>query len=190
MDSYLTLVGSIVIGGIFLLGLLSFHGDIIDQSYDKTFELLTQETTAGLMEIIDHDFTRMGSGAYSPAFAITLFDTSRIIFNADLDEDGDAEVVEYRLSNASAAASTENPNDRILYRIVDGDSTINTPFGVRRFRMNMYRRQNITTTDMREINMIEIILRLESTFAYDGEYAIALWEKRITPQGLVRVPRS
>ena len=194
MDSYLTLVGSIVIGGIFLLGLLSFHGDMIDQSHQKNFELLAQENAAAMMEIIDHDFTRIGSGLSSPAFAImsadTVENTTEITFQADLDEDGVADTVQYLVSTTAAAAATENPNDRILYRIVNGDSTVNTPFGVRRFRLRIKNRQGNNTMDLMAASMIEILLRVESTFAYDGVYGAALWEKRFMPQSLYRIPRN
>jgi len=198
MDNYLTLVGSIVIGGIFLMGIMSFYGDFIDRSYQRNMELLAQETTAGLMEIIDHDFTRMGSGVDTPALAIVSVDTnentSLITFLGDIDEDGAVDSVTYSLSSTAAASSTENPNDCILYRIVNGDSTINTPIGVTRFRLRTLDRlgtdANSDNNEEEAISMINILLRVESTYPYDQEYGVALWEKRFMPQNLYRVPRS
>lgn len=188
MDSNLTLIGSIVIGGIFLLGLLSFHGGVVDYSHTRMFELLTQETTASFMEIITHDFQRIGSGVSSPALAIQAADTSSITFLGDVDEDGIVEKVRYALSDTAAAASTENPYDRILYRIVDSDTTIGEPAGVTKFELTLLNRTGGTTTNLMDVHMIHVLLRVESKFLYGPRYARAIWEKRITPKSLYRIP--
>ncbi len=190
MDSNLTLIGSIVIGGIFLLGLLSFHGGVVDYSHNRMFELLAQETAASFMEIITHDFQRIGSGVSSPALAILAADTSSITFLGDIDDDGVAETVRYALSNTAAAAATENPNDRILYRIVNSDTTIGEPAGVRRFRLTLLNRTGGTTTNVMNVHMTHVLLTVESTIQYDGSYARAIWEKRMTPKSLYRIPNT
>lgn len=188
MDSNITLIGSIVIGGIFLLGILSFHGGVVDYSHNRTFELLTQETTASFMEIITYDFQRIGSRVSSPALAIVAADTSSITFLGDVDDDGNVETVRYALSDTAAAASSENPNDRILYRIVDSDTTIGVPAGVRRFRLTLYNRTGGPPTNVMDVHMLDVLLMVESKFQYDGNYTRAIWEKRITPKSLYRIP--
>jgi hypothetical protein len=185
MDSILTLVGSIVIGGLFLLGLMAFYGGVMDYSHEKTFELLTQETTASFMEIIDHDFRKIGSGVTFPAFAIT--DTAIITFLGDIDEDGAVEVVQY---DTAAANTTQNPNDLILYRIVDGDTTIGTPAGVTGFDVSFLNEAGTPTTDLMEVRMLDIQLTVEGLYPYDNRYTKAVWQKRITPQNLYRITNT
>ncbi|MFQ5771796.1 MAG: hypothetical protein ACE5HX_14775 [bacterium] len=188
MDSTLTLIGSIIIGGIFLLGVMSFYGGVIDYSHEKTFELLTQETTASFMEIIDHDFRRIGSGLTRPATAISaIVDTTDITFRGDIDDDGTVETVRYYTSAPSAATSTPNPNDVILYREVDGINTINTPAGVTEFVVKILDEAGNPTTDLMAVRMLDVSLTVESLYPYDNKYATALWEKRITPQNLYRI---
>lgn len=192
MDSMVTLVGSIVIGGIFLIGLLAFHGDVVDYSHEKMFELLTQETTASLMEIIDHDFRRLGSGWPLSSKAIeALVDITDITFRADIDRDGVYEIVRYYVSEPAAATSTPNPNDVILYRLVQepGGSwvnTIDTPAGVTKFTVELLDEFGAPTNNEREARMLNISLTVQSLYPYDNKYTTALWEKRIAPQNLQR----
>lgn len=186
MDSHLQLIGSIVIGGIFLLGLMAFYGGVIDFSYEKRFELLTQETTASLMEIIDHDFRRIGSGLGLPALAITNFDTTDITFLGDIDEDGAVDTVRYYTSEPSLAAHTLNPNDVILFRVVNGGNTIDSPAGVTEFTISILDELGNPTSDLMEVRILEVSIVVESLFPYDNRYPRAFWEKRITPVNLYR----
>ncbi len=184
MDSTLTLIGSIVIGGIFLLGLLTFHGDVIDHSYEKTFEMLTQETTASLMEIIEHDFRKIGSGLTTPAFAIA--DTNKITFRGDVNEDSIIDTVRYTLSEPSAVSSTPNPKDRILYRYENGMKTLEASIGVTEFNVAFLDFFGNATTELMNIWQVEVSLTIESLFMMNGKYAKTVWRKRFTPNNLCR----
>lgn len=184
MDSNLQLIGSIMIASLFLLGLMSFYGNVVDFSHEKTFELLTQETTASLMEIIEFDFRKMGSRVVFPAFSI--LDTNRITFLGDITQDGVPDTVRYFTSSTSAAASTPNPNDVILYRIVNGDTTIGSPAGVTDFHVVFLDELGNETANLADVRMLGVSLTVQSRYPYDGEYVSALWEERITPVNLYR----
>jgi hypothetical protein len=187
MDSIISILGSIVIGGIFLLGLNAFYGDVIDYSHTKTFEVLTQEATASFMEIIDHDFRRLGSGLSSPAGAVvSLTDTTDITFLGDIDNDGTVETIRYYTSAPSAASTTTNPNDVILYRVIDGANTIDTPAGVTSFVVRTLDEFGNAITDVMDVRMVDIELEVESVAPYDTSYTKALWEKRFAPQNLFK----
>lgn len=187
MDSATTLIGSIVIAGIFLLGLNSFYGDVFEHSYEKTFELLAQETTASFMEIIEHDFRRIGSAVSSQALAIVqLVDSTDITFLADVDHNGTAETVRYYTSDPADASATENPNDVILYRVVNGTNTIDTPAGVTSFSVRVLDWTGNATTELMAASMLDVALTVESVYPYDDQYMRAVWRKRITPENLYR----
>lgn len=188
MDSTLTLLGSIVIGGVFLLGVMTFYGDVTEHSHNKTFELLTQETTAGFMEIIDHDFRRIGAGWSRPDPAIVAMGPTSITFYGDVTHDAEFDTVIYSLSEPSAAGATQNPNDRILYRVVNGVNTINTAAGVVQFQLGFWNTPTDTATTEAEVSMINVTLVVESPVPYDTTYARAIWRKRYTPNNLIRRP--
>ncbi|MFQ5822670.1 MAG: hypothetical protein ACE5JB_01290 [bacterium] len=184
MDSNIQLIGSIVIGSIFLLGVLSFYGGVFDFSHEKTFELLTQETIASLMEIIEHDFQKIGSGLPFPAMAIT--DSNTITFLGDIDEDGVVDTVRYSLSDTLAASSTPNPNDVILYRDVNSIRTIDTPAGVTAFTVTLLDEFGNPTTELMDIRRLNVSLTVESLFLYDGRYARAVWQESFAPINLYK----
>jgi len=184
MDSNITLIGSIVIGGIFLMSLMSFYGSLTEYSAEKILELLSQETTASFMEIINHDFRKIGGGVASPAIAIT--DTFSLTFFADVDEDGAVDEVRYSLSTTALASSTPNPNDRILYRDVNGVQTVDTPAGVTAFTVTLRDQYGNATTELMNTWQIAVSITIESLFEIDGQYPRAVWEYRVTPVNLVR----
>lgn len=184
MDSNLQLIGSIVIGSIFLLGVMSFYGNVIDFSHEKTFELLTQETTASIMEIIEHDFRRIGSGLQFSTLAI--LDSSIITFLGDVDQDGVTDTVRYFTSDTSAANATPNPNDIILYRVVNGDTTLDTPVGITAITVSFLDELGTPISDLMGVRTLEISLTTESPYPYDKHYTRAFWQERITPINLFR----
>jgi len=185
MGDFLQLIGSIVIGSLFFIGVLSFQGDVVDFSNDNLFQLLTQETAASFMEIIDHDFRRIGSAIPKGMQAIS--DTSAITFLGDVTEDGIADTVRYFIGPTSDASGTENPNDVILFRVVNGVTTISQRAGVTSFNIDFLDEIGAPTTDLRDVRMLDVQLTVESKESYNENYARALWEKRITPQNLNRV---
>jgi hypothetical protein len=185
MDSWLTMIGSIAIGGIFLLGVLGFYGDVVNHSSEKTIELITQETMVGLMEVIEHDFERMGSGLTPPAAAILSMDSTSITFQGDIDGNPGIDQVAYTISNT--AASTENPDDVILFRTVNGVNTIDMPIGVTLFRLRYYSVAGDETTNPNDVRLLGIQLGVESTFSLtdsDSTFARAFWQQRISPKNL------
>ncbi len=184
MGNFLQLIGSIVIGSIFLIGVLNFHGDVVDFSNENLFQLLTQETAASFMEIIEHDFRRIGSGL--PKEAQAIIDTVEITFLGDVTEDGIVDTVRYSLSPTSDATATPNPNDVILFRTVNGTATIAERAGVTAFEVELLNQLGAPTTDFRDVRMLHLSLTVESKEPYNERYARAFWEKRITPLNLNR----
>ena len=193
MDSILTLIGSIVIGSIFLLNVFSFYGGITSHSQEKYLELRTQETAVSMMEIIEHDFRRMGTGVETPSQSITATtDTTDITFIGNIDDDGATEIVRYYKSNKSAAVSTENPDDVILYRVVDNTPDVFTPAGVTGFSFRMYDNANTITNNRNNASSIEVRLEMQSMISYskddlEKKYAEVILKKFITPEALIRV---
>ncbi len=184
MSTHIQLIGSIVIAGTFLLGILRFHGGVVDFSNRNLFQLLTQETAASFMEIIDHDLRRVGTAL--PPGQQAILDTTELTFLGDVNEDGVADTVRYYTSLVGAASATPNPNDVILYREVNSVNTIASQAGVAEFTVEILDEQGVVTTDLLDVRMLQVSLRVESKEPYDEEYSVAVWEKLITPLNLNR----
>jgi hypothetical protein len=184
MDSHLTLVASVVIGGIFLLSLLGFQADLRDHSFTNTNDLIVQQNAIALTELLEADFRQIGLGADS--LVVVSIGINSISFYADLDANGALDLVAYSLSNVNAAAETPNPRDRILYRSINGTTQVNAAIGVTDFRLKYFDANGSQTNNVAKIKTIEMTLEMESTLPYDGQYAHFFWRKKITPPNLLR----
>jgi hypothetical protein len=175
-----------MIGSLLLLRIVTYHGDVVDHSNEEMFELLTQESMVSYIEIIEYDFNRIGSGVSPGQPAILSMDSVSISFRADVEGGMAAETVSYSLSDSTAAAGTENPGDVILYRTVNGAPTIDSPGGITDMVLRYYDVAGNQTGNPRDVRSIGVELTLESVHEYNGRYARAVWEKRITPENLLK----
>ena len=183
MDNYITLLGSIVIGGLMLVNFMTFQADLSEHTYSQNLDLVLQETAIEVVEMVERDLWKIGRGMQQPAFAI--YDDDAISFYADLENDGTVETVRYYLSSTSAATSTPNPNDRILYRVVNGTNEFEWAVGVTNFQVQFYDAFNDTTSNLYMARTLEVSMSFESTMPYNDEYASYSWRARITPPNLL-----
>lgn len=184
MDSHLAFIGSLMIGGIFLLSLWGFQADLRDHSFVNTNDLVVQQNAMAMTGIVEADFRQIGLGVDSSVVVAAALHS--ISFYADLGGDGTVDLVTYSVSNPSAAAGTPNPRDKILYRVVNGKTQINAAMGVTDFRLRYFDLDGKVTNDLAKIKAIELTLEMESTIPYDGKYAHFFWRKKMTPPNLLR----
>lgn len=185
MDSHLTLIGSIVIGGIFLLSLLGFQSDLREHSFNNTNDLILQQNALAITELLEADLRQIGLGVDSLA-VITSAGEQSLSYYADLGANGSIDLVTYSLSNPGMASDTPNPRDRILYRIINGTKQVNAAMGVTDFRFKYFDRNGEPTTNAAAIRTIELTLEMESTAPYGKKYAHFFWRKKMTPPNLLR----
>jgi len=183
MDNWLTLLGSIVIGGLMLVNFMNYQADLGKHTYSHSLDLVLQETAIEVVEMVERDMWKIGRGVGQPAFAI--YDNNIISFYADLENDGVIDTVRYYLSGTSEATRTPNPNDRILYRVVNGVNEFEWAVGVTAFQIKFYDANNDTTSNLYKARALEVSMSFESTIPYDEEYASYSWRERITPPNLL-----
>lgn len=183
MSVMLDLVGSFVIGSLLMLMILSVNSNFVQMSSEDQLELIVQENLAELVAEIDFDFRKIGFGVQNPALAIVNADTSSITFWSDLDNDGNVELVRYRLGPVSEVSGTANPRDRILHRSVNSDS-VGGSLGVVDFQMVMRDISGASTTDPTLTKSIDYYLLLEGPFPIDTVYARSGWNGSVRPKNL------
>ena len=183
MNSYLTLIGSLVIGGMFLLGVLGFQNEVQGHSYNHLNETIAQQYAMDATELLERDFRRIGYEAKDESFA--LVDTSSIIFYADIDNDTVVDTISYSLSDLAAASSTPNPVDRLLYRSVNNNAAVNIASGVTDFKLKYFDGNGNETNVISEIKSVETTIEIASTVPYDDTYPVFHWRKKITPPNLL-----
>lgn len=184
MGSHLNLVGSIIIAGIIFLTINRFHSSMVETSQEKTMGSIASRNWSSLAKLIEFDFSRIGYGVSANLNPLLVADSTRIHFLSDINENGAIDTVKYELSDADAATKTENPNDKILYRLVNGQQAEEAPLGVTRFRMRYFDNRGNEITDLTQICTLEVMLEVETTSRFNERYSNYLWQTRISPPNL------
>ncbi len=184
--SLFDIVGSTIIGGVLLLTLFRMNHTATQNTYNFSGELIVQENLVTTVEVLEYDLRKIGYCENpfkipNPARAILYGDSSRIKYLTDIDFDGNVDTVEYYLGPASELSGTPNPNDKMLYRVINGvPSAVN--LGVTDFKIKYYGalgnelplpRNTVPTGIM----SMEVNVSVENTAAYNEEYRFAFWRQ-------------
>lgn len=183
------IIGSIIIGGIILLMLVSFNSSVMEGSAIQTFNSIVQSNMTSVTDLIEYDFRKMGYRVGSIIDSgIVYADSSRILMKGDVDNNGTVESIAYYL-DVAAKSGHVNPRSRILYRQVNGGAAQTINLGITRFRMAYYNRADSLIAENpvklpSRIRSIRLAINMESTSPYDTTYAGTTWERTITPKNL------
>jgi len=194
MGSMLALIVSIMLGGMILVSFQQFNRDFSEDIYRDTLDKVASDNLDNLQQIIEYDFSRIGIGVNDPAQAVlTNADSTDFTYWADSDGNGTLETIRYYLgaTTAAVAAATANPNDMVLYRVVNGGTPAPVSTGLTDFKIQFFDSGGNETADLSAIRTLIVSLSLESdyaAFAEDNAYPKLLWQERFTPPSLVVRP--
>lgn len=219
----LDVLGSMIVGGILLLILFRMNDSATRNTYNFSGELIVQENLVATVEVIEYDFRKIGycedplKLPHPEVNAILYADTNRIKFLTDLlttsyddpdpEGDGNLDTLEYILNSADISG-TPNPNDRMLYRVVNGNPTgVNlglTYFRIRYFRDSLTASGSTTLAEILPVDLpkihnpgtptgitaLQIDIQVENTASYDAAdnpYRQAFWRQiRLSSRNLKR----
>lgn len=194
MSILLDIFGSVVIAGMLFMLIIKLNLFSSQTSYASDSELKLIQNTKTLAEIIDYDFRKVGYRVTGNA--IEIAEEKKFKFKADIDFDNNANTIEYTVSTSEKVKGTENPNDIILYRIVDGDSSGGPSLGLINIKFS-YLDSTLTlisspvsSTNLTKIRYIKTEMWLEGTekindaFSDNSSYSKTYWEFTINPRNL------
>ncbi|TFB10512.1 hypothetical protein E3V33_06505 [Candidatus Marinimicrobia bacterium MT.SAG.4] len=177
------LAGSFIIGGMLLLSILSLNADIMQTATINNLDTNAQQNVTNIVSILEYDFRKMGYLVPSGIDAITDMTDSTINFLADVDNDGSVDSVSFYLGPTSEPSETENPNDRYLYRRVNG-TAYDVALGIRDWSLTYYDISGNITVTPANVRSIRIAFWVQTIIAFDLRYGEARWEGRFTPKNL------
>lgn len=185
-NTLLDVLGSMIVGGILLTIVLRLSNSATEKTYNNSGELSLQQNLATIAQIIEYDFRKIGYCANwnkipDPSLAILEADYSRLKFITDVDSDGELDSIHYYLGPTSELSHTENPRDRLLYRVVNNEEPLSSNLGITDFHMIFYDALGDTLylpiQITGEIASIEINVTVENVAAYDSLYSSAFWRQ-------------
>jgi len=185
-STLIDIVGSILIGGVLMIILWRLNDATTQNTYNYSGELALQQNLATTAEVIEYDFRKIGYCADwnkipDPSKSIVFADSNKIKFLTDIQSDGIVDTMYYYLGPASELSQTENPRDRILYRVVNSESPTGANMGITQFKMVYFNALGDTIsfpiTKPSLIASMEINITVENTAAYDQQYSSAFWRQ-------------
>ena len=169
------IVTSTVIGGMLLLMALRLNAQAIETNAIYQDNLNLQVGLVALVDIVEFDFRKIGyckdfTKINPPNTAIVSADSTSIKFLTDIPSnpndigDGVVDTVYYCLG--SLAVNPNNPRERQLFRVVNGQASTGWNLGVTRFALKYFDALGDTipfpVTNPKLIYTLEVNLSLES----------------------------
>lgn len=188
-STLLDILGSTVIGGLLLMILLRMNDLSVQNNYLYSGEKIVQQNLVEVVKLIEYDFRKIGycydwTKIPNQAMAIIGADSSGITFLTDIVNttsstdygDGVIDTVHYYLGSTSELALTPNPNDRLLYRVINGETPKGSNLGVTQFRLTYFdasgdRIDSFPASPPFGIASIQIDIAVENPTAYGNDYS-------------------
>ncbi len=173
------MIGSFVVAGILLLMGLQLNASANEVTLVYNGNALLQENLTTLVGILERDFRKIGyckdwTKIADPSLSIRIADSNRIRFLTDVNNAGVLDSITYYLGPTSELASTPNPNDRYLYRVVDNGTPFPMNLGVTQFSFLYFDAQNDTipfpVSDPRLVYYMQVSVAIQSAFPYKQQY--------------------
>lgn len=191
MNSVIDYIGSMVTGGMVFVMMVGFYFNIGTVGVTQSLTSSVQEDMASVNQVLEYDIRKAGYRVTGNT-KISRADSTAVTLRQVLNETtGQLDSVQYYLS-ATPHPKSQNPNARVLYRVINGQTKTLTTLGVTRFRLWYYNASGDTTSTLTSIRSMKVALALESlnrmqTNDQDSaltRYPSAYWERVLKPQNL------
>jgi hypothetical protein len=182
----LDILGSTIIGGMLLMILLRMNDAAVQNNYNYSGERIVQQNLVDVVKLLEYDFRKIGYCANwiafpNPALGIIQADSNRIHFLTDLVTsgnpfgDGVLDTLKYYLGPTTELTATPNPNDRLLYRVVNSETPKGSNLGITQFKLTYFDANGDRITTMPAspplgIAAIQIDIAVENPAAYGNDY--------------------
>ncbi|RPI06785.1 MAG: hypothetical protein EHM64_01665 [Ignavibacteriae bacterium] len=198
MNVFMDIMMASVFGGV--ITMITINANLVIREAWAGFnsQLMVQQMLISNAQIVESEFRNMGCGLDVTVPAVTMARDTCIEFRMSLRPDPQytPSTIKYYSGAASELTSTDNPDDRFLYRQQDGGALERVGI-ITKFNMVYYTMANDTiptpVADPGSINIIEVTMEVQNPFVYfidmsgKKHYASALWKQtRLASQNLRR----
>jgi hypothetical protein len=178
-STILDLMGSVVIGGLLLLILFRLNDATVENNYVYGGEAIAQANLVEVVQLVEHDFRKIGycrdwSQIPDPSKSILVANQNSIQFLTDENNDGNIDTISYYLGTTEELSNTPNPNDRMLYRVLNDNQPQGANLGVTQFDLFYYdamgNKLSFPISVPSEIYTMQINIKVEDVYGYDRKY--------------------
>ena len=177
------LAGSFIIGGMVLMTIFGMNVEILETSSLNFLGTTAQENAVEISTILEYDLKKIGYGVSRDSTALISISDSSISFLADIDQAMLIDTIAYRLGSTSEPSMTDNPDDRFLYRSVNGIE-YDVALGITSLDLDYYTENMSTTSHLDSVRIIQVSFSVGTTYGYNENYGRASWSGQIAPKNL------
>ncbi len=190
MNTFFDHIASTVVLGVVVLVILVLNGNFINTFFQRNLDITAQDAAIGLFEILESDFNRIGYMVDSSAISVAREDG--LVFQGDVDGDGNPELVSYQVGNSTQLSTTENPHDLPLFRKVGTAAEQNVAAGLVRFSLTFrdaFRTilpyDSLSKQEVRtRIRFIDVDVRIEPPVLVDSTFAPVELVRTVAPRNI------
>ena len=187
MTVILDLLGASVIGAVVILVILNLNIYSSNVKVNSDSELQLQQNAKTLADIVSYDLRKIGfrkSGT-----AMITAQPKKISFYSDIDSNGVVDIVTYLLSDSVLVSNTTNPRDKVLFRIVNNDTSKGPSLGLVDLNFEYLNLTGSQTANLDSIKYINTELWVESPERVKDpkgiyKYLFTYWELTINPRSM------
>ena len=190
-STLLDILGSVVVGGLLLLILFRLNDATVENNYVYGGEAIAQSNLVEVVQLVEHDFRKIGycrdwNQIPDPSKSILVANQDNIMFLTDENNDGNIDTISYYLGSVDELSNTPNPNDKMLYRVLNNNQPQGANLGVTQFDLfyfdAMGNQLTFPITVPSEIYTMQINIRVEDVYGYDRKhdeekFASAFWRQ-------------
>lgn len=187
MNIILDLLGASVIGALVILVIMNLNIYSSNVKFTSDSELRLQQNAKTLADIVSYDLRKIGYKKNGTSMIAAQ--SKKISFFADIDSNGVVDVVTYMISDSFTVSKTSNPRDKILYRIVNNDTSKGPSLGLIDINIEYMKQNGTVTANLDSIQYINAELFFESPEMVKdsrgkSRYLNTYWELTIKPRSI------
>ncbi|MDX1700068.1 MAG: hypothetical protein R3250_05585 [Melioribacteraceae bacterium] len=190
-STIIDLIGSTLIGGLLLLILFRLNDATVENNYVYGGEAIAQSNLVEVVQLVEHDFRKIGyckewENIPDPSKSIITAAQNGITFLTDENNDGNIDTISYYLGPPEELSNTPNPNDKMLYRVVNNNQPRGANLGVTQFDLFYFdalgNKLSFPISVPSEIYTMQINIKVEDVYGYDRKhdeenYSSAFWRQ-------------
>ena len=191
MATWLDIVGSIIIGTLVIFLIMKLNYQVSTNSTEISSNGMVQSYLTTISTVMENDLYKIAYRISDPN-KLNIADSNRFSYKADVNNDGTADSVRYYLGDTTQAKKTKNPNDKPLFKVLNGGTPTSLGF-VRDCHFTYYDstgRQissyaNPTNPDtLKKVRVVKVYIKCESPYLINNYYQTAEYSKKIKPVNL------
>jgi hypothetical protein len=188
VGTILDIVLSLVVRGVIALAVLNVTLSLQAKLSEKSSQAIELNLVNTVSRIMRYDLEKVGyNWSGPPYFTIASKDTIEFYYNSTLapaPPSSSPVRVRYYLGSTLDLSKTPNPNDRILYKSVNGGTPSKVANGVVKLAFRYFDATGAVTTNLSAIKSFSVDLIMASGEAIGGFYPASEWNYRFFPTNI------